>query len=274
MTQLISHPRRVYMSYPIVGTQKISYPQRLEVAYAGLGGWRVGAEISALWSGNIVTVGATGKDYTNPYAAIVGAPSGSLILIDAGSYTLTVGDSLVYKTLLLKGLGSLASDTVISAPISSGGAVINFGIGSNIVLENLELVRGTSYGVAVRVSSSANLTANKCYLYGSSGAAYPFAGMWDTYTGTTIIRNTYLRRGAYDLTGQSGYNLELSKIYLQKVEIITTPLNLLWTHGSLAESDTATAPTPGYGFAYGTDLISQRVAYVSNPREVEIAYEA
>lgn len=271
MTQYVSQPRNIEIAYPGLGTPVVSYPQRLEVVYGGLNAI-VDAEVSGLWSGNIVTVGPTGRDYNNPYAAIAAAPSGSLILIDAGSYHTPTADLSVYKTLLIRGLGSLASDTVLAAPIGSSGCLFDFYSSSNIVFENLEMYADENWSVPIRVSGSANLTVNRCYLYNSAGTGYPFAGSWDTgYTGTTIFRNTYLRKGNKDITGQLGYNLSLSKIHLQKVQL-SGALALQYTSGSLAENDSVTSPTADYGFAYGVNLINPFTAYISNPRELEIAY--
>lgn len=231
--------------------------------------WHVDSEISGIWDGStIVTVGASGRDYTDIDAAVIAAASGTLILVDPGNYSWDARTTKFTKDLLIRGLGTSPTDTIIQNTVptqmlkSSG----------KLVIENVYLINNVAWYHCVVMEGSGTFFINKTRIYGP-GASNPLIGAAHDgeFTGSLIARNSYLDMGFCHIGGNNNRDLDLTLCRFQKMLLDQNfyPYN---TINSLAEADWVATPTSDYGYEYGDYLIYGDRGYVSFPRKLEVAY--
>lgn len=272
--QWISEPRKLEVSYPN-SSRFISYPKRLEFAYpvcsfdeidymeyasdalaqaAYLGQDPTKWSINGVgWTGTIKTVGATGRDYTSLQTAMQAAKVDTLFLVDAGTYNDAYidlsGKNLKYY---VHGCGTSAADTIVNltGSFATSGAIYLISATGTFLFDNLSFV-SPAYNIidfSAITDNTATVAINRCnFIAKSYDITFGEAG----YThGNITISNSYLQANAYHFT-----YLELNKISLSKVSY-DSPWRALNCTGTLAVDDKAVEGTSGYGYNYGTSLIT------------------
>jgi hypothetical protein len=214
------------------------------------------------WSGSFFTVGPVGKgpdgdgtyDFGNLWDATQdpGVPDGSILLVY--DYTrITNAYGSFSKNLFVRGVG----ETPISVYMSGLSAYPSLWLNgqSNIVFENLHLIgSGLWHSVISGSSSDVTCMINKCFLD-------PINENWcvEYYSaGSLTLRNCKLARykeSPWDLPQFS--HCDLSKMNLVGVEFYP---ELKTTGGgntgSFSDPDYVEEPTPGYGYDYGSFVIT------------------
>ena len=125
-------------------------------------GWKING---VPHTGQILTVGPSGRDFTNPRDAFSAAEDGALVLLDPGTYPSATKDSAnhIYewstKKIYWRGLGAAPSDTVLDVNTSISGLMI---AAKDMLFENLQF-NPKSYGL-LRYSHpiTTGLILNKC----------------------------------------------------------------------------------------------------------------
>jgi len=225
-------------------------------------------------TGEVITVGPSGRDFVHPQDAYAAASTGALLLVYPGTYDLKfAGDpDWIFKTwnkrVYIRGLGDNADDTIFinSVNFSSGSFLFCFAVVENItVIHNSNRPWSTTVGFA---HSFAATIFSKCHLAvsGVYENQYVLLSLWvTTHDGYVKFRFCKLTRGNYrHFSGQDSntYALDLSKIYLDKCET-NGALLLQYYKNALALADYVTSPAAGYGYDAGDFIIMPCILQVS-----------
>lgn len=227
-------------------------------------GWKING---VPHTGQILTVGPSGRDFTNPRDAFNAASNGALVLLDPGVYLSMSKDTNdhVYqwldKKLYWRGLGDAPSDTVLENNTSISGMMIS---ARDMLFENLQF-NPTSDGLLRYYSPiTTGLILNKCKItnerekcnYSVANGRHDHSGIVD---GGIKFLNVDFPDTAYGVfTGpQSQYPVVLDKIYVSKCIIPDNDYYGFYLTGSFALLDYVTSPTIGYGSNYGDFLITE-----------------
>lgn len=219
-------------------------------------GLSVASPYDTWWSGHVVYVGPTGRDFTSIRAAMVAVPSGTIILVDPGSYEFGENFSCA-KTLLIRGLGASPTNTVIWNNTNLGW-LFYVQSGGRIFLENLTMDQRYNWRHCLTLSGSGSIVANKCYLHDTNQPQYVYPIMaesgWHSGGGTLTLINTYHQYG-YSNAHFFG-DMYKEQVFMTKVEFDMT-LGWAGTGGtSYGADDHVTTPTADYGYNYGTLMIT------------------
>ena len=220
----------------------------------------------APFTGNIVTIGPSGKDYTSVKGAIDSAVVDTLFLIDAGTYIDT--SVIEFKNDInyyIRGLGNIATDTIINTTGDSYNRIF-VPLKGRIILENIQ-VGYNQWPIAYPhenlgyTTMSESMIINKCIIYHNNGIGFGWSG-----TLKTMILNVN-----YSLSktskGDSNWAhftyVDLSKISLNKTSY-NESWKVLYSSGTLFLDDKAIDGTTGYGYEYGDYIITAGEPIISN----------
>ncbi len=219
-------------------------------------------------TGQILTVGPSGRDFSHPQDAYAAAEDGALLLVDPGTYALKVMSSNYWifntssKRIYIRGLGSDASKTVFASDVgkSYGGYYLTAYVFRHGGIENIKIVQYVAVSWASTIgyaSTDPQFFISKCHIQAISGYSRPCVNKMSSGVDTGFIkcRYTYLQRGAYQFAGTWGA-LDLSLIHIDRSELWGEFYNYN-TKNSFAYADYVIAPTEGYGYNYGDFLITE-----------------
>jgi len=197
------------------------------------------------WSRKFITVGASGKDYTTLSGAVTAASAGDILLC----YGTGLGAASISKRLFIRGVGASPADTEVAAlsPTSC----------PYLLVENLSMVAVGDWGVCIGLYGASLIYLNKCYLNATNSNGMCIASR--SAVGQLYVRNVYLNRGtgyAHLSRTSNPYLIYLDYIYLQKSQTNGAITYGAGATNALAESDNVTTPTANYGYAYGTNIIT------------------
>lgn len=217
-------------------------------------------------TGQILTVGPSGRDFTNPRAAFSAASTGALVLLDPGTYPAATNDSTnhIYewrtKKIYWRGLGDAPSDTVLDANTSIYGMMI---AARDMLFENLQF-NPKSYGLLRYAHPiTTGLILNKCKITNAREKCnYSVMSHWADDAqiidgGIKFINVDFPDTLSGVFCGSaSKYTASLSKIYVSKCIIPDNDYYGYYLTGSFALADWVTSPAVGYGSNYGDFLIT------------------
>jgi len=227
-------------------------------------GWKING---VPHTGQIITVGPSGRDFTNPRDAFNAASSGALVLLDPGTYPSATKDSAnhIYewntKKIYWRGLGDAPSDTVLDVNTFISGLMIS---ARDMLFENLQF-NPTSYGLLrYAYPITTGLILNKCKITNDrEQCQYSVVNGWADQAqiidgGIKFINVDFPDTQAGVFCGAaSNYQASLSKIYVSKCIIPDNDPNGYYLTGTYALLDYVTSPTEGYGSNYGAYLITE-----------------
>ena len=199
------------------------------------------------WSGNFITVGPSGKDYTNLTAGYAAAVDGDIILC----YGTTAATSLIApnKRVFIRGMGATPNDTWITGNFNS--QLLRADNGSNVLVENMTFRQQFEWRHSLSISDGGILLANKCHLTSYDNEVYPVGGNSVTNISLTLtLRNCKISKGYSHLMA-----LYLPGVFLDKVELNAAYFAYICS-GTLGQNDYVETPTANYGYGYGTLVIS------------------
>lgn len=219
-------------------------------------------------TGQILTVGPSGRDFTNPRDAFNAAEDEALVLLDPGTYTSTTNDSTdhVYewrtKKIYWRGLGDAPSDTVLDNSKDISDMMIMAG---DMWFENLQFNPCSTYGLLrYQHPITTGLILNKCKITNDRGASdYAVVNGWSYHDqiidgGIKFLNVDFPDTLAGVFSGPSPtYPADLSKIYVSKCIIPDNDYYGYYLTGSFALADWVTSPAVGYGSNYGDFLITE-----------------
>jgi hypothetical protein len=227
-------------------------------------GWKING---VPHTGQILTVGPSGRDFTNPRDAFSAAADGALVLLDPGTYTSTTKDNIghiyiwVTKKIYWRGLGDAPSDTVLDVNTDIYGMMI---AASDMLFENLQF-NPTSFGLLRYYHPiTTGLILNKCKItndiencnYSVMSGKADDAQIIDG--GIKFINVDFPNTVFGVFSGWDQYHkASLSKIYVSKCIIPDNDYYGYYLTGSFALADWVTSPTDGYGSNYGDFLITE-----------------
>lgn len=218
-------------------------------------------------TGEIITVGPSGRDFTNPRDAFNAASTGALVLLDPGTYPSTTSDGPNYiyhwhtKKIYWRGLGDAPSDTVLDSNTYLYGMMIYV---SDMVFENLQF-NPISYG-AIRYAHpiTTGLILNKCKITNDRAQCdySVMSGKADDAqiipAGLKFINVDFPDTKAGVFCGWAyDFPASLSKFYVSKCIIPDNDAYGYYLTGSFALADWVTSPAVGYGSNYGDFLITE-----------------
>lgn len=227
-------------------------------------GWKING---VPHTGQILTVGPSGRDFTNPRAAFNAASTGALVLLDPGTYPSTTKDSNdhIYnwytKKIYWRGLGDAPSDTVFDVDVAISGMMIS---ARDMLFENLQF-NPTSYGLLRYTSPiTTGLILNKCKITNARHQCdYSVVSWWADDAqiipaGLKFINVDFPDTSAGVFCGQAyDRTASLSKISVSKCIIPDGDYYGYYLTGSFALADWVTSPAVGYGSNYGDFLITE-----------------
>lgn len=238
-------------------------------------GWKING---VPHTGQIITVGPSGRDFANPRDAFNAAEDGALVLLDPGTYPSATKDSTdhIYewhtKKIYWRGMGNAPSDTVFDVNVSIYGLMISV---RDMMFENIQF-NPTSYGLLRFYDPiTEGLVLNKCKVttvrsqcnYSVvAGDQLDFSRILDA--GVKFINVDFPNTIDGVFAAQvSTHPLPLSKVHVEKCIIPDNDPNGYYLTGTYALLDYVTSPTEGYGSNYGAYLITEtQYSYLKNRR--------
>lgn len=218
-------------------------------------------------TGQILTVGPSGRDFSSLLDAVGASVNGALLLIDPGMYLCNTHYGLVTYGAwrYLRGLGTQPGDTIIRNTDSSEETVFaGDGIIENLMIDQ----RGTDPRscIAYNANLTTSLIVSKCRLDGQSYTRNFHTSIWNRYAlngahGTVTARYCDFARtleptfGGH-FNGANTYNMYLSKMHVHKC-VMPGRAAGQYVSGGFAELDRVTEQTVGYGSNYGDFLITE-----------------
>jgi len=213
-------------------------------------------------TGNIITVGSSGYDYTDLKTAYYAANSGDMILIYPGTYnTYTVEDAnwSITKSIILRGMGDTPDEVVIRR--THDGVLLRINMTSGFVMfENLEIDPGSAADQGIwfnACSESVDVYINKCICGYSDWAAIGTSATESvSYRGNLEITYSHVTRGSvwyrphYEYFGQAkpSYAPTFEARY---IEYAGGTFSCYLCDGVPAPHIYVETPTSGYGYGYG-----------------------
>ena len=231
-------------------------------------GWKING---VPHTGEIITVGPSGRDFTNPRDAFSAAADGALVLLDPGTYPSATKDNNdhIYlwhtKKIYWRGLGDVPSDTVLDVNTYIYGMMI---AARDMLFENLQF-NPNSFGLLRYFHPiTTGLILNKCKITNDRDqCSYSVAsdvGLDNAQIidgGIKFINVDFPDTLVGVFTGHSSaYPASLSKIYVSKCIIPDNDYYGYNLTGSFALADWVTSPTTGYGCNYGDFLITESLS--------------
>jgi hypothetical protein len=197
------------------------------------------------FTGTVVTVGPSGKDYTSIVTASNAVDGDAIIAVYPGTYNNNTGFETEHARYI-KGIGDVA--TIYH--YANSGTCYQFARGDMIIegitMEGIVSVLGAKDLTGALTLSKVIMPDNYVdlnFLYDSTNAKTPDVTIrYCTTSGNT----THL------IHGNTGWNINDTKI---TKSLIPNNLHTIGTTGSFPTPDHVTSPTNGYGAGYGTELI-------------------
>ena len=211
------------------------------------------------FTGNIVSVGNDGNysyDYSNPMQATQSEPSGSLILIYPGTYSMgNLYNSVSNKDSYWRGMGDDVTDVYLRQTLDYG-VVLFMGSYNKIILENFRTFGNFDHSELNfnNGTTSTNIYLNKLHLNASAGFGSGYAGVnivngsGNIYgTNVDINANVFQLRGLGWQTTSSYYSFTFMRYYEAYSCTFCNKAPDVHTY--------VTTSLNGYGYQYGNFLI-------------------